>query len=61
MKTCETCKFWVSGQCRRHCPIVVSTEVSNSKKTTHWQESTHQVTCWPETKSWQGCGEHEEK
>lgn len=61
MELCENCKFWVSGDCRKHPPVVMTVETPESKKRTHYQESTHQVTCWPQTKSWQGCGDWEKK
>ncbi len=61
MGTCELCRFWAEGQCRKNAPTIVTVETPKSKMTTPYQESTHQVTCWPATKSWQGCGQFEEK
>ena len=58
---CGACRFWEHGDCRRHPPVVISTEISESKKTTHWQPTNITVTRWPKTSSWQGCGEFEKK
>lgn len=54
---CMACKWWKQGECRKYSPTVINMEIPESKKRTHWQPTNILVTRWPETKSWQGCGE----
>ena len=54
---CEACKYWKQGECRKHPPVVIRVETPESIKRTPWQTNSHLVTRWPETKSWEGCGE----
>ena len=56
---CEACKFWEQGQCRKHIPVCIRVKIPESQKSTPQQTNTHIVTRWPETKSWEGCGEGE--
>ena len=58
---CMACKYWEQGQCHKYVPVCIRVETPKSIKRTHWETNSHLVTRWPETRSWEGCGEGEKK
>lgn len=51
--TCETCRWWAGGECRRYPPTLI---VPGTWTGGPAQEP---VTRFPDTARWQWCGEHQ--